>query len=115
MQNRRSHPRYDTSLSVEVYTGDDMVLATANNLSVGGLGLLSNAPLPEKATVGLCMFLVEEGVEDAQTESINVRGEVIWCAQGDAGEYQSGLRFIALESAHQQSIQHFLKRLTGKA
>lgn len=115
MENRRVHPRYTISLSVEVYTGEDLILATANNLSVGGLGLICTQQLPEKATVGVSMFLVEDGVEDASTEPINLRGEVIWCAQGDRGEYQAGLRFHEVEPQHQKSIQHFLSRLTGRA
>jgi c-di-GMP-binding flagellar brake protein YcgR len=115
MDNRRIHQRFVTSLSVEVYTGEDLVLATANNLSVGGLGLICPRQLPEKATVGVSMFLVEDGVEDASSEPINLRGEVIWCAQGDKGEYQAGLRFHDVEPQHQQAIQHFLGRLTGRA
>lgn len=113
MDNRRAHPRYATSLSVEVYTGSDLVLAVANNLSLGGLGIATQAPLSEKASVGLSMFLVEEGVEDEQTEPINLVGEVIWCAPADAGGYQAGIRFTKLDENHGQAIRHYLQRLTS--
>jgi hypothetical protein len=113
MENRRAHPRYPTSLSVEVYTGSDLVLAVANNLSLGGLGVATQAPLSEKASVGLSMFLVEEGVEDERTEPINLVGEVIWCTSTDKGGFQAGIRFTKLEESHGQAIRHYLQRLTG--
>lgn len=113
MDNRRAYPRFNISLSVEVYTGSDLILAVANNLSLGGLGIATLQPLSEKATVGLSMFLVEDEVEDEKTEPVNLVGEVIWCAPADAGGFQSGIRFTNVEQIHHQAINHFLKRLTG--
>lgn len=113
MDNRRAHPRYSTALSVEIYTEQKLILATANNLSVGGLGVISTEVIPDKTGVGLSMFLVEEGIEDETTPPLNLRGKVAWCAPVDAGGFQAGLQFETLTQPQQSAITHFLRRLRG--
>jgi c-di-GMP-binding flagellar brake protein YcgR len=113
MDNRRAHPRYPVSLSCEIFTGTDVVYAVAKNLSLGGLGVACKSALPEKAQVGISMFLVEDGIEDAKTEPLNLKGEVVWCTPSDTGGHMAGLRFPAITAAQQQAINHFLMRLTG--
>ncbi len=113
-QNRRAHPRYNTSLSVEIYTGDDVVHGVAKNLSLGGLGVRVDREFPVQTQVGVSMFLTEEGIEDELTEPLNVRGEIIWCT-ADKNTFLAGLRFFPLQPAEQERVQHFLRRLTGQA
>lgn len=112
-QNRRAHPRYQVSLSLEIYTGNDVVYAVAQNLSVGGLGLAGKAPLPEQAQIGVSMFLVEDGIEDETTAPLNIKGQVIWCTPSDAGGYLAGIRFDAITALQRQAIEHYLQRLNG--
>lgn len=111
--NRRAHPRYATSLSLEIYTGEDVILAVAQNLSVGGVGVAALEPLPESGPVGLSMFLVEEGIEDGCSEPIHTRGEVMWCAPSDAGGFVAGIRFVDSPEHHSAAINAYLKRLHG--
>lgn len=115
MENRRAHPRYETSLSMEVYTGNDIVLAIAKNLSVGGVGIAMREPLPEQAPVGLSMFLVEDGIEDETSTPLNLTGHVMWCSPSETGGHQAGIRFDPLTPPQRQTIDTFLKRLTGQA
>lgn len=112
-ENRRAHPRYQVSLSLEVYTGTDVLYANAQNLSVGGLGLAAGAPIPEQAQVGISMFLVEDGIEDETTAPLNLKGQVIWCTPSDAGGFIAGVRFETLSPPQQQAITHYLSRLNG--
>jgi c-di-GMP-binding flagellar brake protein YcgR len=109
--NRRAHQRYETSLSVEIYTAEDVVHGVAKNLSLGGLGVGLDRTLPAQQQVGLSMFLTEEGIEDELTDPLNVRGEIIWCTE-DKGQFLAGLRFSPLQPKEQERIQHFLRRLT---
>jgi len=111
--NRRAHARFQVSLSIEVFTGNEAVYATAKNLSVGGLGIAAKVPLPEQGMVGISMFLVEDGIEDERTEPLNLKGQVVWCTPSDSGGYLAGLRFTALTPAHTRVIDHFLKRLNA--
>jgi len=111
--NRRAHPRFETSLSVEIYLADDVVHGVAKNLSLGGLGVGVDRTLPAQQQVGLSMFLTEEGIEDELTDPLNVRGEIIWCTE-DQGAFLAGLRFFSLQPKEQERLQHFLRRLTGQ-
>jgi hypothetical protein len=111
-ENRRSHPRFDIALAAEVNTGYDVVSAQAKNLSMGGVGLAAKVPLQEKALIGVSMFLVEDGIEDATTGTLDVQGQIIWVAQSDSGLYEAGVRFAPLPPNQVRLLQHFLDRLT---
>jgi hypothetical protein len=111
-ENRRAHPRFETSLSVEVYTGGDVIAAVVKNLSQGGLGIAVQQPLPAQAQVGLSMFLTEEGIEDERTDPLNVRGQIIWCTAEGHG-FLCGVRFFPLQPKELERIELFLRRLHG--
>lgn len=113
MDNRREHPRYELSLAMEVFTGTEIVLARAQNLSLGGVGIATHAPLKEQSQVGLSMFLVEDGIEDERTEPLNLGAEVVWCTPADAGGFLAGVRFVSLPPQHVETIKLFLGRLTS--
>lgn len=108
---RRVHPRLDTSLSAEINTGRQLVTATAKNLSLGGVGLCLDHALQEQSLVGIGLFLVEEGVEDATTSPLNVQGQVIWTAPVDSGGFEVGIRFAPMQSDQLARLQQFLARL----
>jgi len=114
-ENRRAHPRFATSLSVEIYTGEDAVPGIAKNLSLGGVGIATPSPLPAQAQIGISMFLVEDGIEDERTPPVNLRGQVCWCTPADTGGFIAGIRFGQLQPDEAQRIQLFLARLTGAA
>ena len=111
MDNRRVHPRFSTSASAELIIGEDRIPCTAQNLSIGGVGLNLSQQLAEGAEVVANIFLVEGGIEDAATPSVNVEATVIWTAPTDAGGYQAGLRFKQLSPEQAQLLQHFFARL----
>ena len=113
MDNRRTFPRYQVSLSLEIYTGDDVVYANAQNLSVGGLGVAARTTLPEQGQIGISMFLVEDGIEDETTAPLNLKGQIVWCTPSDAGGFLAGVRFEALSALQHQAIEHYLSRLNG--
>jgi hypothetical protein len=113
MSNRRVHPRFDTSLSVEIYTDKDVIPAQAINLSQGGLGIALDVPLPAQMQVGLSMFLLEEGIEDERTAPLNVRGQICWCTEAEGNTFNAGIRFAPLQPAETQRIELFLRRLHG--
>ena len=110
---RRAHPRYATSLSVDVYTADDVLPAIAKNLSLGGIGISLQTAVQPQIQVGLSLFLVEDGIEDERTAPINVRGLLCWCTPDPKGGFLAGLQFSDLQPADAQRIQEFLHRLSG--
>jgi len=113
LQNRRTFPRYDSGLSIEVHLKTEVFLASAKNLSLGGVGISLSQDLPENTRVTLNMFLIEEGIEDEQTEPLTLVGEVIWSVPAETGGYLSGIRFIDPQPVEVQRLQIILKRLIG--
>lgn len=109
--NRRTYQRFEIQLSAEVNTGVDMYPAQAKNLSRGGVGLALNHPLQENALIGISLFLVEDGIEDATTATLDVQGQVIWLAQTDAGIFEAGIRFAPLPPNQIRLLDHYLARL----
>jgi hypothetical protein len=110
-ENRRQHPRFAISLSVEIFTGADAVPAIAKNLSQGGLGVSLGSQLPKGQQVGLSLFLCEDGIEDERSAPANMRGEICWCTP-EPGGFAAGIRFLELKPEHLGQIQAFLDRLT---
>ncbi|PIE65887.1 MAG: hypothetical protein CSA24_01730 [Deltaproteobacteria bacterium] len=111
--NRRSHPRYDISLAAEINTGRRLHAAQAKNLSRGGVGLTVAEPLAENALLGISLFILEDGIEDATSATLDVQGQVIWVAQTDAGAFEVGVRFAPLPPNQLRLLDHLIERLTS--
>ena len=110
--NRREFQRYAISLSVEIYCGTEPILAVAQNLSAGGVGVQCTCALPEQHEVTVSMFLVEDGIEDGDCPPLNMQAQIIWCTEADqGGGYLAGLRFGPSTPQQQQMLTHFLSRL----
>ncbi len=111
--NRREHPRFNTALSVEVFTSKGVLAAEGNNLSQGGLGITLDSPLDIESEVGLSMFLIEDGIEDEQTAPLNIKGVVCWSTEAQPSGHQAGMRFISMTALDLEKIQFFLHRLNN--
>lgn len=116
MRNRRSTLRFCHSLSLEIFTRDDVIPAMAMNLSSGGVGVNMSRTLIQGDTVGMSLFLVEEGIEDETSPTLNIKGKVIWCKQKEGGPgFTAGIRFLTLTLDQKHRLQHFLDQLSGQA
>jgi c-di-GMP-binding flagellar brake protein YcgR len=109
--NRRSDPRYDIALAAEINTGSELHSAQAKNLSRGGVGLALAQGLPDNALIGISLFILEDGIEDATSATLDVQGQVIWVAQTDGGSFEVGVRFAPLPPNQVRLLDHFLGRL----
>ena len=119
MENRRSHHRYEISLSCEIVTDTDpdtdTIYAKAKNLSVGGLGVACEPEIAVKTRVEVSLFLVEDGIEDAATEPLGLSAEVVWCTPDNEAEgHLAGLRFLDITEAQKQAVNQILVRLAGE-
>ncbi len=109
--NRRTFPRYDIALAAEVNTGQSLLAARAKNLSRGGVGIVVDEPVAENALLGISLFLVEDGIEDATTATLDIQGQVIWVAPTDQGVFEIGVRFAPLPPNQIRLLDHYLQRL----
>ncbi len=111
--NRRAHPRYTINVSAELLLGEDRIPCHTRNLSGGGVGVVLSLGLAEKQPLIVNLFLVEDGIEDATTPSLNIQATVVWSAEVDGGRWEAGLRFTEVHPQQTKLLQHFLGRLTG--
>ena len=114
MRNRRSTLRFSHSLSLEIFTKDDVIPAMAMNLSSGGVGVSMSRPLTAGDTVGLSLFLVEEGIEDETSPTLNVKGKVIWAKEKEGAGFTAGIRLLTLNLEMKHRLQLFLDQLSGR-
>jgi len=86
--------RWETSLSAEIYTRTDVVTASAENLSAGGVCLQVDASLCADELVGVSMFPVCDGIEDPDAKPLNLPAVVVWCDEDSEPNVRAGMRFI---------------------
>lgn len=108
---QRQAVRYDVDVSAEVYTRDAVTAARTRNLSNTGVCLDLDIELKERATVGVSLFLVFDGIEDPDAEPLNIKAEVIWTSERDSGGFSSGLRFDTSDGAGTDAIAAFLSQM----
>jgi len=113
MRKRREHTRFDTSLSLEIFTGKELLLAVSSNLSSGGVGVSMDSALPNGLSVEMSLFLVEEGIEDERTPPLYLKGKVVWCKGGGEVRYTAGIRFLSNTPEQSKRLNHFLSRLNS--
>jgi uncharacterized protein (TIGR02266 family) len=90
---RRTDPRYDRRIEVEVKAGQKNFRAHTRNLSLGGMYLETADVLPLLTTVELRFKL------PAQPEPVEVTAEVRWVEPGTPGGLSGmGLRFQGLRA-----------------
>ena len=107
----RAHRRYVAEVAAEVSVGPEVVVAATQNVSVGGVGLLSDQPLPEGAEVKLVLFLTQDGIEDPDEEPFEVSASIAWSTENDAGAHLAGVRFGALTEAQRGQLERFVSAI----
>lgn len=113
--NRRAHRRFDIRLAAELsLPGGKTTAAVTRDLSAGGTCIESAYPLVDGSEIGVALFVVMDGVEEATLPSLRVAATVQWTAQNDEAAIEvrhiAGLKFAALSEAQSAWIQRFVPR-----
>ena len=113
--NRRAHRRFDIRLAAELsLPGGKTTAAVTRDLSVGGTCIESAYPLADGSEIGVALFVVVDGVEEATLPSLRLRATVQWTAQNDEAAIEvrhiAGLKFASLSEAQSAWIQRFVTR-----
>jgi len=107
--NQRAHQRYDLRLSAEFRVGGQTFTASTRNVSVGGAAIdCGRAVLHEGDEVQLSLFLVVEGVEDADKPPLQVGARVQWIGENDDGAHVVGVRFERITPDQEKWLERFL-------
>jgi c-di-GMP-binding flagellar brake protein YcgR len=112
-RTQRLHARYTVSVGAEVVFPDGTTMAaTTENLSEGGVCVLTRRPLSEGARLRVALFLAQDGVEDPDAEPFEVAGSVRWIAERDVGQHAAGIRFEAMNVECAAILKRFLLETT---
>jgi hypothetical protein len=108
---QRLAARFNVEVAAEVYTPGQVLAATTRNLSNTGVCLEINSGLEEGSIVGISLFFTADGIEDPDSEPLNVKASVIWCAQKDDANYSAGACFESLTDDDKSLLGEFLAAL----
>ncbi|MCA9583481.1 MAG: PilZ domain-containing protein [Myxococcales bacterium] len=106
--NQREYLRFPVALSAEVLFEGQIHPAATRDISEGGVGFITQAPLSEGSTVSVLLFLTQDGIEDPDLEPLDVEGTIVWSAEREDGGHIAGARFSDLNSAQQARLARFL-------
>lgn len=118
-QERRLHQRFVIELAVEVSLGDERFTATTKDISASGCCIVGPYPLPEEATVMCSLYVVLDGIEEADLSSLETLAVVQWAADtGDSGgddRHMAGLRFQGLNDLQQDWLKGIIAKVESTA
>jgi uncharacterized protein (TIGR02266 family) len=101
---RRTDPRYDRRVEVEIVAAGKHYRVTTRNLSLGGMFVDTDELLPEQTTIQV-RFKVP-----TQPELVDVAGEVRWVEPGEAGKPGGmGIRFQGLRARDVWALNRFFQ------
>lgn len=107
-QEARLAPRFPVALAAELNHGGRTHSAGTRDISTSGVGLLLRNALPEGATIALKLFVTQDGIEDPDSDPLDVSSTVIWCAEQEDGSHAAGVRFGELNSAQTMRLERLV-------
>ncbi len=104
-QFRRTDPRYERRIEVEIVLEGKRQPAATRNISLGGMYVESASPLPMGATVQVRFHV------PAQVEAIEVMGDVRWIEPPTGGNTQTGMgiRFHGLRARDVWALNRYFQ------
>lgn len=116
MNEKRKHSRVDSIYLLNYVNLDENDQAVMQgmgrtiNVSESGIMLETHVPFKENNTVDVVVGLKED--------MVTIRGKVIFTRTTETGRYQSGIEFLAIESASLETLRRYIdafNQLAGKA
>jgi uncharacterized protein (TIGR02266 family) len=103
-QFRRTDPRYDRRLEIELVAEGRRQVGHSRNISLGGMFVETAEPLAVQTTIQV-RFRVP-----TQPEPIDVTGEVRWVERGGSGQPAGmGIRFHGLRARDVWALNRFFQ------
>lgn len=101
---RRTDPRYDRRVEVEIRAGSKQITAKSRNLSLGGMFAETEEPLPVQTPVEIRFRI------PTQPEPVDVAGEVRWIEAAKPGVPGGmGIRFQGLRARDVWALNRFFQ------
>ncbi len=106
--DQRQHQRYPIEVAAEVAIAGDVTVASTQNISSGGVGLVIERPVEEGGKVDVTLFLTQDGIEDPDEEPFEATATVMWAAEREPGTWMCGVRFDRIDEAQRKQLERFL-------
>ncbi|AKF03304.1 PilZ domain-containing protein [Sandaracinus amylolyticus] len=107
----RKHRRYAVELAAEVEIRGETIVASTQNVSAGGVGLVVDREVKEGSELAVTLFLTQDGIEDPDESPFEAKAIVAWTAVQDAGTWIAGVRFAKVSAAQSAQLERFLGKL----
>jgi uncharacterized protein (TIGR02266 family) len=103
-QFRRTDPRYERRLEVELVADGKRQVGHSRNISLGGMFVEAAEVLAVQTTIQVRFHV------PTQPEPIDVTGEVRWAEKGEKGEHAGmGIRFHGLRARDVWALNRFFQ------
>jgi c-di-GMP-binding flagellar brake protein YcgR len=109
--DNRKFQRFAVELAAEVEIRGEMVVASTQNVSAGGVGIVVDREVKEGAEIAVTLFLTQDGIEDPDENPFEAKAVVQWAAVQDAGTWIAGVRFAAVSPNQRAQLERFLHKL----
>jgi hypothetical protein len=103
-ENKRSTPRFNIRLSVELQLDGRTTTGTTRNVSVGGICIELERRLTEGSYLAFKLFLVEDDIESDDEKPLDLVGTVQWAAESEKG-FAMGIKFGNLTRAQKTTLE----------
>jgi type IV pilus assembly protein PilZ len=101
MSERRHHPRLSIAVEVDFGSENNFYSARTRDISVGGLFIESDVPLPIGTRLRVDLKFLQK--------HLHAEGEVTWVLVGDGEQAVGmGVRFVDLPASASKSIEAFM-------
>ena len=105
----RAHTRYAAEVDGKMRLAHREIRIRTRNVSRGGLCFLSEEDIVRGSEVDFELALLFE--EGTYSESVKLRGRVVWCTPMNGGQWQVGASFYAVTGETRRWLDVFVKYL----
>jgi len=111
-EEKRAYERYSVEFYLSVYDREtDALVGHVVDISLGGLQLLSEAPIPAGEDFRLRM---EVSLESGRQETVEFEAWPIWQSEDlNPGFYSAGFQFVDLSPGAAQSVQAVIDEIVA--
>lgn len=107
----RKHRRFPVELAAEVQVRGETVVASTQNVSSGGAGLVVDREMKAGAELAVTLFLTQDGIEDPDEQPFEAKAIVQWATVQSAGTWVTGVKFHPVSPGQKALLERFLTKL----
>lgn len=115
VKDRRGQPRIDANIGARVTAGDGGFEATVKNMSLSGLLLLTDRPVPEMTMLGMRLSIPAPQNRRGPAFAFEITGAVVRCepCSDDPKRFELAVFLTDLPRESRAALQEFIESRTS--